>query len=83
MKLDLNQLSALAYANGYTRWHYRTEHHLADMVQTGYFNNAAGMLRVGDRIDVTCGDVLAELGVTRNHNGRIEVGILGNLAAIW
>ena len=43
-------LSVLAYANGFTLWHYATADD-ADTVDTaGYFNPAADMLRAGDII---------------------------------
>jgi hypothetical protein len=41
-------LSVLAYANGFTLWHYTTDDKVVDT--EGYFNAAANMLRVGDII---------------------------------
>jgi len=41
-------LSVLAYANGFTLWHYTTIDLAADVDTSGYFNDAADMLRVGD-----------------------------------
>jgi hypothetical protein len=41
-------LSVLAYANSFTLWHYTTVD--SAVTGTGYFNNAADMLRVGDLI---------------------------------
>ena len=41
-------LSVLAYANGFTLWHYTTADAAADVDTAGYFNGAADMLRVGD-----------------------------------
>ncbi len=43
-----NNLSALTYANGFTLWHYKTTDTAAVVDTAGYFNDAAGMLRVGD-----------------------------------
>jgi hypothetical protein len=45
-----NNLSALTYANGFTLWHYKTADTAAEVDSEGYFNPAAGMLRVGDFI---------------------------------
>ena len=45
-----NNLSALTYANGFTLWHYKTADTAAEVDSEGYFNLAAGMLRVGDFI---------------------------------
>jgi outer membrane protein assembly factor BamB len=50
MAYDPNNLSALTYANGFTLWHYRTPDVALDVDSEGYFNPAAGMLRVGDFI---------------------------------
>jgi outer membrane protein assembly factor BamB len=50
MAYDSNNLSALTYANGFTLWHYKTNDAAAVVDTSGYFNNAAGMLRVGDFI---------------------------------
>jgi hypothetical protein len=43
-------LSVLAYANGFTLWHYTTPDAAATVDTAGYFNAAAEMLRVGDMI---------------------------------
>ncbi len=43
-------LSVLAYANGFTLWHYATIDTAADVDTAGYFNNASDMVRVGDMI---------------------------------
>ncbi|MCW8915048.1 MAG: hypothetical protein OQK24_04250 [Magnetovibrio sp.] len=43
-------LSVLAYANGFTLWHYITADAAVDVDTAGYFNTASDMLRVGDII---------------------------------
>lgn len=43
-------LSVLAYANGFTLWHYTTPDTAATVDTTGYFNAAADMLRPGDML---------------------------------
>ena len=50
MAFVTKDLSVLAYANNFTLWHYTT----IDNAVTGggYFNSAAGMVRVGDLIIV-------------------------------
>lgn len=42
------ELSVLAYANGFTHWHYRTASD--DMLAPSYFDSAQEMLREGDLI---------------------------------
>ena len=50
MAYQSKDLSVLAYANGFTLWHYATVD-AADEVDTGgYFDGAADMLRAGDMI---------------------------------
>ena len=48
MAFQSQDLSVLAYANGFTLWHYTTVDLAADVDTAGYFNAAADMLRVGD-----------------------------------
>jgi len=43
-------LSVLAYANGFTLWHYTTPDTAAVVDGAGYFNAASEMLRIGDMI---------------------------------
>jgi hypothetical protein len=48
MSFDTKDLSVLAYANGFTLWHYKTGDHNID--QVGYFNPASNLFRAGDMI---------------------------------
>lgn len=50
MAYQSKNLSVLAYANGFTLWHYTTPDIAADADTAGYFNDAADMLRTGDMI---------------------------------
>jgi hypothetical protein len=50
MAYSRNNLSVLAYANGFTLWHYTTTDTAAAADTAGYFNGAADMLRVGDMV---------------------------------
>lgn len=60
MAFKSRELSVLAYANGFTLWHYRTEDPYADLVDpqigafenAGYFGAACDLLCVGDQITV-------------------------------
>lgn len=48
MSYKSSNLSVLAYANNFTLWHYTTtDQSISD---SGYFNSAAPMFRVGDFI---------------------------------
>lgn len=74
MAYDGKNLSVLAYGNGFTLWHYKTGDTAAATDTTGYFNEAAPMLRVGDMI-------LANVGVggTPQHG---LFAVLSNAAGV-
>lgn len=50
MAYNSASLSVLAYANGFTLWHYATRDRAVDVEAVGYFNKAADLLRPGDII---------------------------------
>ncbi len=50
MAFSSKDLSVLAYANGFTLWHYTTTDLATDVDTSGYFNDATDMVRVGDMI---------------------------------
>ena len=54
MAFDSAELSVLAYANGFTLWHYRTADRPADLIPAhpgnGYFAAANKLLRPGDDV---------------------------------
>lgn len=50
MAYNTANLSVLAYANGFTLWHYTTRDDLSDVEAVGYFNKGAEVIRVGDII---------------------------------
>lgn len=77
MAYDPNNLSALTYANGFTLWHYKTVDGASDIDSTGYFNPAAGMLRVGDFIfanaSITGSVESGVFIVAANADGEVDV----------
>ncbi len=50
MAFKSKDLSVLAYANGFTLWHYTSVDLAADIDTAGYFNDASDMVRVGDMV---------------------------------
>lgn len=51
MAFASRELSVLAYANGFTLWHYRSAADaMAAITGAGYFNPAAETLRVADML---------------------------------
>ena len=67
------ELSVLAYANGFTLWHYRTS--ADDPLSPGYFDSAQELLREGDQIIAnTSGPGIVNLVVTRVEESGVGVG---------
>ena len=50
MSYETKNLSVLAYANGFTLWHYTTPDTASTVDTNTYFNPASDMLRKGDYI---------------------------------
>jgi hypothetical protein len=77
MAYSPKNLSALAYANGFTLWHYKTPDLAGDVDSAGYFNGAASMLRVGDFVfaNVNTGATVQSgvFIVTANSGGVVDV----------
>ncbi|BAI73122.1 hypothetical protein AZL_024840 [Azospirillum sp. B510] len=74
-------LSVLAYANGFTLWHYTTADAAADVDTAGYFNGAADLLRVGDMLLANCavGGATPQAGmlvVAASAGGAVDVANL-------
>ncbi|MCR5506873.1 MAG: hypothetical protein K6F04_03435 [bacterium] len=53
MSMNSKNLSVLAYANGFTLWHYKTEDAKSVVSTSGYFNDVANIYNVGDLIVVS------------------------------
>jgi hypothetical protein len=76
MSFSAQDLSVLAYANGFTHWHYRTRDSLHDLIaprataanDNSYFAGAGEMLRAGDQITV-------------NLLGAMEIGLVQAVVA--
>ncbi|HYD67597.1 hypothetical protein [Azospirillum sp.] len=78
-------LSVLAYANGFTLWHYTTADAHGDVDTTGYFNGAADLLRTGDMILANTGASGTAVGgiflVAGNASGTVDVANLTQVGA--
>lgn len=80
-RVNVRNLSCIAYGNGFTQWHYRAEH-LADTVADDFFADAMGReffgvfsgkegMRPGDHILVSANDGGAYLYMDKG--GRVRV----------
>ncbi len=85
MTCQNKDISVIAYANGFTMWHYTTPDTPEEVDSSGYFNEAAHMLRVGDLIVAnvdTDGTLMTGLfAVTGNSNLVVDVADMSNLSA--
>ena len=63
MSYNAQDLSVLAYANGFTLWHYRTSDAASAVDTQSYFNEAGDVFRAGDMI-------LANIGAGGSAVGR-------------
>lgn len=70
-------LSSLAYANGFTQWHYTTTDTAATVDAEGYFNAASDMLRVGDRIILN-----ADTGGTPSFGSAVVISNAGGVVDV-
>ncbi len=68
MAFNIANLSVLAYANGFTLWHYKTPDAPANMAGPGYFNHVSDMFHVGDMVLCNLG-----VGTTAARNGVFAV----------
>lgn len=75
MTFASKDLSVLAYANGFTLWHYVTTDAATVVDTTGYFTAAAGMLRTGDMILANTGSG-AGVYVAASSGGVVDVSNL-------
>ena len=80
MAYDSNNLSALTYANGFTLWHYKTPDAASTVDTTGYFNDAANMLRIGDFILAKTGTKGGVFVVNANAGGVVDVANITDFA---
>jgi hypothetical protein len=74
MSADVRGLSVLAYANGFTQWHYRCPGVLAQLDAEQYFDVFADMIAAGDVVLVSAHDGFAMLYVMPPINGSVGGG---------
>ena len=56
MAFQNKNLSVIAYANGFTLWHYAANETLATIATAGYFNSVQTLMNVGDIVLVNASD---------------------------
>jgi hypothetical protein len=69
MAFAIRNLSVLAYAQGFTLWHYKAgAEKLAQVARRGFFNHATDMLAPGDMLMVSGNEGGRMLFVTATGN---------------
>ena len=77
MAFAVRNLSVLAYANGFTLWHYKSENDaLASVGRSGFFDSAGDMLAAGDMMMVSAADGARLLAMARD-GGKVVAASLG------
>lgn len=72
MAFAVRNLSVLAYANGFTLWHYKASSDPLDTLEAeGYFTAAADMLAPGDIMMVSGNDGARMLCVAPRADGAL------------
>jgi outer membrane protein assembly factor BamA len=56
MSFQNKNLSVIAYANGFTLWHYAAAESVATISATGYFNPVRTLMNIGDIIIINASD---------------------------
>ncbi len=70
MAFVLRNLSVLAYAQGFTLWHYRAERDgLGEVERPGFFDVAGDLLQGGDMMLISAADGGRARFVRRSENG--------------
>jgi hypothetical protein len=78
MAFAIRNLSVLAYANGFTLWHYKTSKDRLNQVEAAdFFADATDMLAAGDMLMVSATDGGRILAVTTGKNGGVATARLG------
>ena len=56
MAFQNKKLSVIAYANGFTLWHYAAAETMEAISTSGYFNNVITLMNTGDIIIINASD---------------------------
>jgi len=75
MAFQNKKLSVIAYANGFTLWHYVATETLTAISTSGYFNNVATLMNTGDIIIINASDGTSIKAITVS-SGVVTVAAL-------
>ena len=75
MAFQNKNLSVIAYANGFTLWHYKENATLATITASGYFSSVKTLMNTGDIILIN-GSNGSAIKVVTVAEGVVSVGAL-------
>ncbi len=75
MAFQNKNLSVIAYANGFTLWHYKENATLATITASGYFSSVKTLMNTGDIILINGSDGTSIKAITVAE-GVVTVGAL-------
>jgi hypothetical protein len=70
-KFVIHNLSVLAYAQGFTLWHYRPVGPVNDALAPLFFDSARDIFAIGDRIQVSGATGAVDLHVAKTCDGVV------------
>ena len=75
MAFQNKNLSVIAYANGFTLWHYSAAETMSTISANGYFNSVKSLMNIGDIIIINASDntAIKKINVTASN---VTVGTL-------
>lgn len=75
MAFQNKNLSVIAYANGFTLWHYSAAETMTAITTAGYFNNVKSLMNAGDVVIINSSDntAIKKIGMTGTN---VTVGAL-------
>lgn len=75
MAFQNKNLSVIAYANGFTLWHYSASEKLADIMASGYFNDVKTLINTGDIIIVNGSDATKIISASISESSVITASL--------
>ena len=76
MGFQNKNLSVIAYANGFTLWHYAENVTLATITASGYFNAVNTLMNTGDIVIINASDKTSIKAITVT-SGTVTTAALG------
>ncbi len=76
MAFQNKNLSVIAYANGFTLWHYAANETAATITASGYFNDVKTLMNAGDLVIINASDKTAIKAIAVS-SGNITTASLG------